>query len=389
MNKKKILFVFHNSDIQSGASRSLMDIVDGLSQSGKYEISAILPKPGGSAVDILDKKGIKTYLFKYGNLMQSMTQPLAKRIIKIPLFVMRHLGIAFEADKAYKLLKSEKIDFIYNNTSTIIFGGILGKKLHARMIWHIREFGLLDHQIKFYLGESWMERFINVNADAVFTVSEAVKNYHSKNISPNKMYVTYNSYSQNYIDPKETFNENNRINILLAGDVKPSKGQLEAIQAMKIVLDRRPDSAVLHLAGRLKNNGYKRKLDTFIENNQLQQNVVFYGQVSKMKELRAKMDVGIVPSRNEAFGRTTIEGMLSMLCMIGRNSGGTTEQIKHSQTGLLYDGSVEDLAEKLVHVIDNRKDMIKMAKQGFIESVELHTKGKCVCIVDEVLSSFP
>ena len=97
------------------------------------------------------------------------------------------------------------------------------------------------------------------------------------------------------------------------------------------------------------------------------------------------MDVGIVSSDNEAFGRTTIEGMLSTLAMIGRNSGGTTEQIRDGQTGFLYDGSVKDLASKIEALYLDRSLLKKVAVNGFTEAVELYTHGRCAKIVDSAI----
>lgn len=385
MKKPKILFVFHNPDFRSGASRSLMDIVDHLIETEKYDIQAVLPYPGGSGVDYLKGKGIMTYTYRYGDLIQSIHDPFIRKVFKFPVYLFRHLRVCMEANRAAADLRENHFDLVYSNTSTIIFGGLLGQKLNAKMIWHIREFGILDHQIRFYLGQKWMEQFINRNADAVLCVSQAVLDHHARFIDRSKMAVTYNSYSKDFISPKHEFNVSKPLNILLAGDVKPSKGQLEAVQAMAIVLQKRPNQAVLHLAGRAGIAAYSTEIERCIRTNGMEENVLLYGQVLKMKELRSSMDVGLVASTNEAFGRTAIEGMLSMMCMIGRNTGGTVEQIDHMRTGLLYDGSVADLADKIIYLIDHRDKLKEMAENGFYESVELHTKGRCAKIAEKAI----
>lgn len=101
-----------------------------------------------------------------------------------------------------------------------------------------------------------------------------------------------------------------------------------------------------------------------------------------MLALRRLMDVGVVASTNEAFGRTTIEGMLSMMAMVGRNSGGTPEQIRNLETGLLYNGSVLELTECLRKLYLDRTLLKKLAIAGFNESVALHTKGRCAKIAE-------
>ena len=166
MEKTKILFVFHSPDFRSGASRSLMDIVDYLYDTGKYEISAVLPYPGGSGVDYLKGKGITTYMYRYGNLILNINDPMMRKIIKFPIYLLRHLRIIAQVNRAAADLKDCQFDLVYTNTSTLIFGGLLGKKLGTKMIWHIREFGLLDHQIRFYLGQKCRCGFVCVESSS-------------------------------------------------------------------------------------------------------------------------------------------------------------------------------------------------------------------------------
>ena len=383
--KPHILFVFHGENIQSGASRSLLDIIRGLAASGHYRISAVLPAHNADSERVLSELGIQCHVFPYAHLIQDLGQPFLLRLAKKPVFILRDVSQYLTAIKAAKQLGAENIDLVYSNTSTIVFGGYLGKLLHAKMIWHIREFGKKDHRIVFYLGERYIERFINKNADAVLCVSSAVLNEHARLIDREKMGVTYNSYSPDYILPRESFAVSGPLNLLLAGDIKPSKGQLETLEALAIFLKKYPGQATLHLAGSGKQKEYLRQLDACVEQNAMSQQVVFHGKVSQMHDLRKGMDIGIVASECEAFGRTTIEGMLSMLCMIGRASGGTVEQIRPGETGLLYDGTPEDLAEKIEYLYLNRDEMVRMAKAGFAESVELHTKGRCAAIADETI----
>lgn len=48
------------------------------------------------------------------------------------------------------------------------------------------------------------------------------------------------------------------------------------------------------------------------------------------------MDILCMCSDREAFGLSTVEGMLSGCLIIGTNTGGTTEILEDGTTGLLY-----------------------------------------------------
>ena len=68
-------------------------------------------------------------------------------------------------------------------------------------------------------------------------------------------------------------------------------------------------------------------------------------------------------SVSEAFGRVTVEGMLSGALIIGKNCAATCELLQNNKTGLLY-YNTNDLVEKIKYVYDNI-DVCKMiAKNG-------------------------
>jgi glycosyltransferase involved in cell wall biosynthesis len=67
------------------------------------------------------------------------------------------------------------------------------------------------------------------------------------------------------------------------------------------------------------------------------------------------VDVMLVCSRREAFGRSTVEGMKLGKPVIGARSGGTTEIVQEGETGLLYTpGDAQELATKIGYLYANR-----------------------------------
>ena len=85
-----------------------------------------------------------------------------------------------------------------------------------------------------------------------------------------------------------------------------------------------------------------------------------------MLEIRKNMDLELVCSRCEAFGRVTIEAMMSMIPVIGANTGGTKELIKQGYNGLLYEkGDFEDLANKIEELYKDRSKIREMGKNAY------------------------
>ena len=80
------------------------------------------------------------------------------------------------------------------------------------------------------------------------------------------------------------------------------------------------------------------------------------GCVKDMYALRNKMDIELVCSRSEAFGRVTLEAMLHSIPVIGSRSGGTPELINDHQTGLLYEyENIDELVCCIKELCNNQK----------------------------------
>ena len=93
--------------------------------------------------------------------------------------------------------------------------------------------------------------------------------------------------------------------------------------------------------------------------------VRFEGAQRNVKKYYEKADVFLMCSKSEAFGRVTVEAMMSGCLVIGANSGCTPELIKNKKTGLLYkSGDYKDLANTIKYVLENKKNMQECARNG-------------------------
>ena len=68
-------------------------------------------------------------------------------------------------------------------------------------------------------------------------------------------------------------------------------------------------------------------------------------------------------SKAEAFGRVTVEAMLSGAFVIGSDSGATAELIKNNVNGFLYkQGSEKSLCEAIIKAITHPQETKAMAR---------------------------
>lgn len=365
----KILYIAHEEYI-NGASRSLLDIISAIER--YHEVYVLTSYDSGEFHEELKRHNVKIIVrpFYRWCIYSGSKVERVKQLIK---WYVKEMWINHRTAKEMaKLVIEEKIEIIHTNTSVENVGGLISKYSGVKHFWHIREFADLDFEmyplvpVKYYF--SFMRRYTY----KFLCVSKAVKNHYSQ-LPDGKKNVLYNGVSTINLIERETKRDSSKgeTNFLISGRVSPAKGQQEAIQACEILLDRGVDNFHLHIAG---TGIYTDDID-----ERLKMHVTFHGPVSDMVKLRENMDVELVCSRAEAFGRVTAEAMMGALPVIGSNTGGTVELIKDGKTGFLYEkGNLEELASKMKLLIEDCEFRNRLGKEAQKYATQYFTIEKCV-----------
>lgn len=373
----KVLFVMHNNNRYSGANLAMQEVISLLSSD--IEKIVLYPEANGSAQEYFNNLGIKTYNIPYWPMLLSETDGKLKNIVKYPLLLVRWIKMKRNCKLLGDIVKS--IDCIYTNSSSVLFGLLLSKAFGIPHIWHIREFCDLDHKLIFPFGKKHYFSLANKIKSEIIVISKCLYESRKEYFDEKKMHLIYDDVDESYINLKKNMTENEICNILIAGDIKEGKGQLIAVQAMT-KLNR--GQYHLYIVGKVGNQEYKNKIDQLIFEQKMEDMITFTGHVSDMNSLRRNMDIGIVASNSEAFGRVTVEGMLSGMAMVGRNSGATPEILDDNCTGLLYDGSSDDLARKIEMLSDIRVRK-KISENGFKKAASTYVKGNCAIEIEQII----
>ena len=335
----KILFVSHEEKL-NGATLSLLGMIDELKKN-KHKIFVLTCYKEGPFIDELNTRNIKIIYAPYRRWLIYKPQKKIKWIFKKYICLCLSSINYLSAFKVKKIINNEKIDIIHSNTSVVNIGAILSKICNIDHIWHIREFGEEDFNIHNIYSEKIMFNYFN-RSKYVIAVSNAIKDKYKGKIDENKIKVIYNGISNRNKVVRSFEKKKNNINLIIAGAITEGKGQIDAVLAIN----------------ELKNRGY---------NN----NINMLGQVRNLPEIRKNNDIELVCSKSEAFGRVTIEAMMSMMPVIGANTGGTKELIKDKYNGLLYEqGNYKSLANKIEYFIVNRDEIERMAKNAYVFSKE-------------------
>lgn len=384
MNKKNsVIFLFHDSILNGGATRSMLDIIVKLKQSKLIEPIIIYPDKDESMLVFLDKHDIKYYHIKYSTWFYNKKQRVDKKIIYWIKSIIKHFITYFNCIRIKKIIREENVKIVYTNTRTVYLGCYLKRKFNLIHIWHIREFGRQDHEIDFIFGEKYFYKLLNKYTDEIIVISESLKeNYVNGILDKEKIHVFYDDIDDSFINPKDEFNNTDTLNIAMIGSIIEGKGQIDAINAIKRLKDKK---IKLYIAG--KKTQYQLKLEEYVKKECLEDKIEFVGYIENINDFRKKMDVGIVASKSEAFGRTTVEGMLSQMLIVASNAGCNRELIKDGKNGFLYElNNDEELANIILKVYEDRSILKEIAIKGF-ESAKKFTQATTALSIHKLIDS--
>ena len=174
-----------------------------------------------------------------------------------------------------------------------------------------------------------------------------------RGIPKSKMVVVHNGVDNPEVTIPLPWKNNikNCFHCMQCGHLSIAKGQVESIRAIGELKRRGINDIYLHLAGTpaiQHGVSYKDTLDNMIKDLDLEKQVIFEGEVEDMKLLRKNMQLELICSVCEPFGRVTVEAMQMGIPVVGANTGGTLDIIIDGYNGLLYEqGNYVDLADKI------------------------------------------
>lgn len=379
MQSMTVAIIFHDTDYYNGGSRSMIDLLEGLNKFTDIRVIAVFPGEG-SATEYTRNIGIKTIISRYYSFYLPYARDIKSILIGYVKCVIKYiLSQYFVRMDLIRKLKAEKINLLYANSSVTYIGTWLKKLMDIPLIWHLRESGEANRKFRLFPSKNRFAKLVNHNADVVIVISNALKMSLSKYIHNDLMTVVHDDLSvKNILYESKNFNLKS-LNILMSGRIEESKGQLTAIKALKMLLNQSVHVNLYFAGGNDKD--YLNEIKQFINENHLEEYVHILGIVKDMNALRYTMHICIVATRFEAFGRATIEGMLSKMVVVGANSGATPELIQDGETGLLYEwGNPEDLSFKLKKLYNDRMEMYRLSENGFKDALK-YTYGDSARII--------
>ena len=352
-----ILFVTHEMGL-GGATLSLLGMIDQFRVNNR--IVVLTRRKKGPIIEELKKRNVKIISMKsFSWLIPQNKKGVKGKFINILHRIACGLNL-FQALRLKSKIKYLNIDLIHTNCSVVNIGALLSRITSVPHIWHIREFGQEDFGLSFVFSDNYSYRFMQKYSNKIICVSDALKEKYIHFIDKKKVIRIYNGIQFSEIEERN-YEDKDKYHLLIAGRLSEAKGQLEAMDAIRKLRLEGKDNIMLHLAGSGDIEYYEKKAEEMGIKDQIR----FYGHVFNLNELRKSMDVELVCSKKEAFGRVTIEAMSCGLPVIGADTGGTEELIETGETGLLYkQGDSYDLANKIIELLEDKLFRKKIALNG-------------------------
>ena len=356
---KKIILVSTTNDDISGASKALIELAANLKNKGN-QVIVILPAHG-NLEQILKKYGITVkILFFYNDWWQWINR---KKDNYLKYFAKRIVNRKYY-NYTKKYLRKENPNILHINALTSGNVAKCAEDLNIPVVWHIREFMEEDLGIDF-INQKNALKVLN-KATCFLAISKAIKEkwQHKIHVPIN---VVYDGVPiSNYLVKNKQL-DTQVCRVILYGRFVPGKGQLFFLQGIhKLISDHKDINIKCYLAGRIEDRQYYQKCMNYIKSSGLENYVQYIGEINNIKELLSDKDIVSVCSKQEGFGRVTVEGMLGKCIVVAANSGASSEIIEDGKTGFLYQSNnIDNFADKMYEAIKNRTSKISENAQNY------------------------
>ncbi|WP_374030217.1 glycosyltransferase family 4 protein [Bdellovibrio bacteriovorus] len=204
-------------------------------------------------------------------------------------------------------------------------------------------------------------------------------------IDPEKIVVIPNSVDTEKFSPnkrsekiRHEFDPSGKCCLIgLVGRLDKAKGQkllIEAAALLKKDHEVFDFKIILVGAETLNEPGILKNLEAFTKELSLEKNVIFTGHREDVPDIMASLDVVVMASDAETFGRVIIEAMASGSAIVATDAGGVIDIVKHENTGLLFKPrDSRGLAKALYTLSTDTVIRNKLAKTGYEQALKTYS----------------
>ena len=354
----RIMICASDNNSSSGAFLCMVKLAAHLKEFG-HEVRIIIPHEGDGTKLLIENNLDWQLVETHDWVMPKGFWKIKSKVKPIFRFYFKKTS---DVEAATKAIKEFNPDIVHINTSWCYAFGCAAENLRIPIIWQIQEL----------IEEGQRMRFINkrfakttlAKATYVVAISKTVYDKYLS-LGLKNLQVIFDGLDINYYrSAYHVIFSKKELVFLLLGGVQKNKGQVEVCEwlgrcwAEKVL----PEDFQIRIVG-----PYTPKVRQIIEKKAIKQHInqkiLFTGKQKDVRPEYRKADILVVNSTYEAFGRVTVEGLLSGLCVMASNKAGSAEIIEDGRNGFLYSqNSYEDFSRVLKNILTNKTEISNMLK---------------------------
>ncbi len=391
MSKCTVLFI--ESGVSGGGSfQSLFQFLVKVDRTRFVPVVVFLNRT--SWLEKVRELGVPVYLLfdlVYTKTMPWLVQKRLERLVKgvyrlapilAPLVYRLCHGLLFKS--LARIISKHNVNLVYLNDQIDrdFFGVFVAQAANLPLVSHLRSMN----------GENMVSgkaSFANTHVSTYIANSAVTQEYWvGRGLDPDKCVVVHNAVPDELVEPLDLSQEfgvdQGHLTVGCVARLVSVKNHETLIRAFAQLLKTLPETTLL-LAG---DGPLETRLRSLVEELGVADNVLFLGFESRIYGLIAALDLLVLPSSFDAFGRVLIEGMQLGVPVVGAAAGGIPEIVEHGVNGMLVapDDS-EAWTQTMVQLLtdeDLRQHCIEGGKKAVVEHFSME---RMVRAVEEVMET--
>jgi glycosyltransferase involved in cell wall biosynthesis len=380
---RTVLFLSHTAEL-NGAERWLLEAMQALDRS---RFRPVLALPGaGPLGEAAAAGGIERVVVPSRWWLtpraRLWTQPLSRLLNRKSV------------PRLTRVLREKKADLVFTNSAAFLSGALAARAAGIPHVWMIHELlGPPRPQLLSFRGRRWLSRFILRSSASVLVNSRAAAKAFGDDARISIVYNWIPDWAGRPA-PEERTDVRGRWAVAdgdflcgVVGKVCEDKGQREVVLAADSLRARYP-RLKLFLVGSAPDARYTRSLRALLRARGLDGTVVLTGYQEDVHSLYAAMDLVVVGSGRESFGRAALEACALGVPVLAVRGGGIGEIVEDGKTGRLIDsGRPDAIAAGIEFVLEHPGEAKEMAERARSEARARFDRETQVRKIESVLEA--
>ena len=275
----------------------------------------------------------------------------------------------FPAWKLARYIDEQEIDIVHFHWTKDMLTAVLAKLFSKRKPRLVQSRHMRMTRFKNDFYHKWLYKNIDMMHAVTQDVANQLKKFIPFRVRP-QIEMIYLGVKVPKIESAKVAELKNRYGLTdkfvvgIVGRIEEGKGQYKVLEALEKLKNANIKAVIV---GAFMNDIYKKELQLLLEELGIKEQVIFTGFTKDVNEHMQLFDVNILATENETFGLVVIEAMANKVPIIATNRGGPTEIIEDGIDGMLFDGSSDDLAQKIDMLYKSQKLKEALIERAFLK----------------------